>query len=119
MRIFCNHLFNSLALAAILFAAGCASNRELARRDALKRDTNWPTIRAAAEKEIARREGTTQWSYQAYYSPAQHTNGVWAVVAEGSYPMGAYNDFIDLTVRDNGEVISATPRTPSLHSKWK
>lgn len=119
MRISCKNLFHLIACAAGLLAAGCASNKELARLDALKRDTNWPTIRAASEKEIARREGTTQWSYQAYYTPVQHTNGVWAVVAEGSYPMGAYGDFIDLTVRDNGEVISAKPRKPDFHPKLK
>ena len=111
--------FSLVALIAALLAAGCASNKELLRRDALKRDTTWPNIRAAAEMEIARREGTTDWSYQAYYTPVQHTNEVWIVVAEGGYPMGAYGDFIDLVVRDSGEVISAKPRKPDFHPKWK
>jgi len=94
----------------VILSAGCANNRELLRLDALKRDADWPKIRAAAEIEIARKEGNTDWSHSAYYAPTQHTNGVWAVVASGAYPFNQMGDSIDMAIRDNGEVISYSPR---------
>ncbi len=108
-----------LFLLTVLLVAGCGTDKEFERRDALQRDPTWPTIRAVAEMEIAHREGTTAWSYQAYYHPREHTNGVWAVVAEGSYPLGAEGDYIDLVIRDGGEVVSASPRLPTCHPNWK
>ena len=90
----------------IILANGCANNLELQRLDALKRDADWPKIHAAAEMEIARKEGNTNWSYSAYYEPKQHTNGVWVVVASGAYPFNRMGDSIDLLIRDNGEVTS-------------
>ena len=108
-----------LLMSVALFVTGCATDKEVLRKDALARDPTWPTIRAAAEIEIAHREGTTDWSYQAYYHPQQHTNGVWVVLAEGSYPMGAYGDYIDLVIRDGGDVVSASPRMPTYHPQWK
>ena len=96
-----------------MFVAGCAGNRELQRVDTLRRDPTWPAIRAAAETEVARREGNTQWSHSAYYNPQQHTNGVWVVVASGAYPLNRLGDSIDMTIRDDGEVISYSPRQPS------
>ena len=95
-----------------LFIVGCAGSRELQRIDVLRQDSAWPDIRAAAEKEIARREGNTRWSSSAYYAPAQHTNGVWVVVASGAYPNNRLGDSIDLLIRDTGEVISYVPRDP-------
>jgi hypothetical protein len=76
----------SLTLPILALAIGCASKKEFERIDALRRDPAWPAIRAAAEIEIARREGNTQWSHSAYYAPRQHTNSVWVVVASGTYP---------------------------------
>lgn len=99
-----------------LLAAGCASNQQFKRIDALRRDRAWPTIRAAAEIEIARREGNTQWSYSANYIPHQHTNGVWAVAALGAYPRDRFGDKIDLLIRDGGEVIKYSP-SMSHHTK--
>ena len=108
-----------LFVLAALLTTSCGTDKEFLRRDALQRDPTWPTIRAAAETAIAHREGTTAWSYRAYYHPQQHTNGVWVVVAEGSYPMGGYGDYIDLVIRDGGEVISVAPRKPTYHPNWK
>jgi len=99
----------------VVLTAGCASNRELQRLDALERDANWPKIREAAETEIARRDGNTDWSYSAYYGPRQHTNGVWEVVAAGAYPLNRLGDRIDMLIRDNGEVISYSPHFPDSH----
>jgi len=96
-----------------LFVVGCAGSRELQRVDALRRDPSWPLIRAAAETEIARRERNTEWSHSAYYSPQQHTNGVWAVVASGAYPLNRLGDSIDMLIRDSGEVVSYSPRMSS------
>ncbi len=101
---------SSCAVLVLVLATGCASNREFKRVEALRRDLMWPDIRAAAEKEIARREGNTQWSSSANYAPDQHTNGVWAVVACGAYPLNTLGDCIDLSIRDSGEVISYSPR---------
>jgi hypothetical protein len=95
---------------AVVFVVGCASNKELHRIDLLKRDPDWPRIRAAAELEIARREGNTSWSYDAYFSPREHTNRVWAVVASGAYPANRWGDSIDLLIRDGGEVLAYSPR---------
>lgn len=103
------NLINLSSLVLVL-ATGCASNREFERVEALRRDPAWPTIRAAAEMEIARREGSAQWSSSAYYAPNQHTNGVWMVIASGAYPNNRLGDSIDLLIRDSGEVISYSPR---------
>jgi len=100
----------SLAIPVLVLAAGCTTNNEFERIDALRRDLAWPRIRAAAEMEIARREGSTQWSYSAYYTPTQHTNGIWGVVAFGAYPSNKLGDSIDLLIRDSGEVFSYVPR---------
>ncbi|HWC59955.1 MAG TPA: hypothetical protein VHC44_09710 [Verrucomicrobiae bacterium] len=104
----------SFVIGGLLFILvnGCANNRELERLDALKRDADWPKIRLAAETEIARKEGNTNWSYSAYYAPTQHTNGVWVVVASGAYPHNRMGDSIDMLIHDNGEVISYAPRFP-------
>jgi len=96
-----------------LLVTGCASNREFERVDALRRDPAWPAIRATAEKEVARRKGNTQWSHSAYYAPQQHTNGVWFVVASGTYPLNRLGDSIDMVISDSGEVVSYAPRNPS------
>src|SRR6266404_4251058 len=104
--------FGSVTLALVLFG-GCASNKELQRVDALRRHPYWPRVRAAAELEIARREGNTLWSHDAYYAPKQHTNGVWFVVASGAYPLNRYGDSIDMLIRDGGKVFSYSPRMPS------
>ena len=98
------------AILAVAVVIGCATNGGFDRIEALRRDPTWPDIRASAEKEIARREGNTQWSSAAYYAPVQHTNGVWAVVASGAYPQNTLGDHIDLLIRDSGEVISYAPR---------
>ena len=105
--------FFNFGILVLLFASGCASNKEFERTDALRRDSAWPMIRAAAEMEIGRREHNTQWSYSAYYEPKEHTNGVWVVVAYGAYPNNRLGDWIDLFVRDNGEVTSYSP-----HLSW-
>lgn len=97
----------------VALATGCATNKELARIESLRRDPTWPDIRAAAEKAVARHKGDTRWSSSAYYQPEQHTNGVWAVVASGAYPLNTLGDNIDLCIRDNGEVISYSPRRPN------
>ena len=112
------YTFSSVMLVALL-VIGCATDKEFQRKDALQRDPTWPSIRTAAEVAIADREGTTQWSSRAYYHPQQHTNGLWVVLAEGSYPMGAYGDYIGLIVRDGGEIVSASPRKPTFHPHWK
>jgi hypothetical protein len=92
-----------------LFLLGCASDREYQRIDALRRDPDWPAIRAAAETEVARKEGNTNWSHDAYFSPQQHTNGVWRVLASGAYPLNRMGDHIEMLIRDNGEVVSYIP----------
>ena len=104
------HRILGVGILVQLLTTGCASQKEFERVDVLRRDTAWPTIRAAAEMEIARREGNTQWSHSAYYNPQQHTNGVWAVVASGAYPGNTLGDSIDLLIRDSGEVVSYKPR---------
>lgn len=96
-----------------LIAAGCAGNREMQRIDALRRDPAWPTIRAAAEIEVALKEGNTEWSHSAYYSPQAHTNGVWRVLASGAYPLNRLGDHIEMLIRDNGEVFSYIPLSSS------
>ena len=103
----------SFGVPGLLFVVGCAGNRHLQHIDALRRDPSWPTIRAAAETEVARREENTRWSQSAYYAPEQHTNGVWVVVASGAYPHNRLGDRIDMVIRDDGEVISYAPRTSS------
>jgi hypothetical protein len=103
-----------VVLAAILsFAAGCAGSRRLQHVESLRQESNWPNIRAAAEIEVARRDGNTQWSHSAYYSPREHTNGVWYVVASGAYPLNRLGDSIDLLIKDRGEIVSYTPRMQS------
>jgi hypothetical protein len=101
----------------VLLLAGCASNKEFERADALRREPEWPAIRAAAEMEVARREGNTEWSHSAYYAPEQHTNGVWVVIASGAYPLNKLGDSIDMLVRDSGEVFSYAPRSSTSHPK--
>jgi hypothetical protein len=105
--------FFILGVFAVVLVTGCAGNQELQRIDALRRQPAWPAIRAAAETEVARREGNTEWSHSAYYAPQQHTNGVWAVVASGSYPLNRLGDSIDMLIRDSGEVVSYAPRMSS------
>ena len=109
---------NLISVSVLMFvlSAGCATNREFERAEALRRVPAWPAIRAAAEMEIARREGSAQWSSAAYYAPKHHTNGVWVVVASGAYPNNTLGDSIDLLIRDSGEVISYSPRM-SWHSR--
>lgn len=102
--------FVSLSILVFLLGTGCASNREFERVEALRSDPAWPAIRAAAEMEIARREGSTQWSSSANFAPKQHTNGIWVVVSSGAYPNNTLGDSIDLLIRDSGEVISYSPR---------
>jgi hypothetical protein len=104
-----------IATTAVLLA-GCANTGELQRLDALRRDPDWPRIRTAAELEIARRDGNTRWSYDAYYAPQQHTNGVWYVVASGAYPLNRFGDSTDILIRDGGEILSYSRRMDS-HSK--
>lgn len=99
-----------IALLVLLLATGCRSTNKLGRVDALRRDPSWSTVRAAAEMEIARRVGSTNWSHSAYYTPKEHTNGVWVVVASGAYPNNTLGDSIDLLIRDSGEVVTYTPR---------
>lgn len=105
--------FRFAILSFIIVTAGCAGRRESQRIDALRRDPSWPAIQAAAETEIARREKNTRWSHSAYYTPLQHTNGVWAVVASGAYPLNRLGDHIDMLIRDGGEVFSYSPRMSS------
>src|ERR1051325_9512034 len=94
-----------LILAAVLLlAAGCATPRWVQHIEALRQEPDWPKIRAAAEIEVAHKEGNTRWSHSAYYSPEEHTNGVWYVVASGSYPLNRLGDSIDLLIKDGGEV---------------
>jgi hypothetical protein len=101
-----------LVLAGLLsFAAGCAGSRQLQHTEALRQERNWPKIRAAAEIEVARKEGNTQWSHSAYYAPKEHTNSLWHVVASGAYPLNSMGDSIDILIKDDGEVISYAPRT--------
>ena len=107
------------AVLMLVFASGCAGNREFQRVETMRRESGWPKIRAAAEKEIARRDGDTKWSSQAYYEPKQHAEGVWTVVAFAAYPGNKYGDSIDLQIRDNGKVISYAPRLPDLHPRKK
>lgn len=106
----------NLLLLAILSACafGCAGNRER-RMGALRRDSSWPQIRTDAEREVARREGDTKWSHLASFSPNQHTNGVWVVVAGGEYPLNTMGDLIVIGIRDDGEIISYAPRHPTWH----
>ena len=99
-----------------LFTTGCTTNKDFKRIDTLRRDPAWPKIRAAAEIEIARREGNTDWSYCAYYEPKAHTNGAWAVTAYAPYPSNRLGDWIDILIRDNGETISYSPHL-SWHAK--
>jgi len=103
-------LILSFVAAVTLFVSGCATTKETQRIDALRRDPDWPRIRAVAEIEVGRREGNTLWSYDAYYTPKQHTNRVWVVVASGAYPLNRLGDSIDLLIRDSGEVLSYSPR---------
>jgi len=103
----------TLLICVAVIAAGCAGNREFERIDALRRDPAWPKIRAAAEMEVARKEGNTNWSYRAYYLPEQHTNGVWVVVASGAYPLDRLGDSIDIIIRDDGQIVSYSPRQSS------
>ena len=98
------------ALTGAIFATGCANHRAGQRIDALRREPGWRAIRATAEMEVARREGNTQWSHSAYYSPQQHTNRVWAVVASGAYPLNTFGDSIDMLIRDDRGVMSYSPR---------
>jgi len=100
---------NHVLLFTFALLLGCAGSREVQRIDALRRDPGWPAIRTAAEKEVARKEGNTYWSARAYYSPKQHTNGVWTVLASGSYPLNTLGDHIEMLIRDNGEVSSYIP----------
>ncbi|MEW6303460.1 MAG: hypothetical protein AB1705_08325 [Verrucomicrobiota bacterium] len=99
----------SFAGLVVLLLTGCASNRELQRVDALRRDPAWPVIRAAAEMGVARHEGDTRWSSSAYYTATAHTNGVWVIVASGAYPFNRLGDHIDILIRDGGEVVSYSP----------
>jgi hypothetical protein len=103
--------YRFLALSGLIlsFAAGCASNGDFQRVDALRHDPDWPAIRAAAEMEVARKEGNTDWSHSAYFSPQQHTNGVWRVLASGAYPLNKLGDHIEMLIRDNGQVVSYIP----------
>ncbi len=101
--------FLLMASLILCFAAGCASNWEYQRIDALRSDPDWPKIRAAAEIEVARKEGNTQWSHSAYFSPQNHINGVWRVLASGAYPLNTLGDHIGMLVRDNGDVFSYIP----------
>ena len=39
----------------------------------------------------------------AYYSPKQHTNSVWFIVASGRYPLNTYGDSIDIFIHDRGK----------------
>lgn len=104
------------ALLILTLAVGCASNTKVRQEEELWRHPLWPMIRAAAEMEIARREGDTRWSSSASYFPHAHTNATWAVVASGPYPMNRLGDNIDLLVRDSGEVIFYAPHL-SRHPK--
>lgn len=99
-----------------LAVAGCAGNHEFQRIDALRREPAWPKIRATAEIEVARKERNTDWSHSAYYTPEQHTNDVWVVIASGAYPLNAMGDSINIVIRDDGEVVSYAPRM-SFHPK--
>ena len=101
------------AILASMFAVGCAGSRAQHRIDALRNDPNWPRIRTTAETEIARRGEKADWLRSAYYSPHEHTNGVWLVVVSGQYPLNRMGDRIDILVRDGGEVVSYVPRWPS------
>ncbi|PWU18395.1 MAG: hypothetical protein C5B50_09410 [Verrucomicrobia bacterium] len=94
------------ALSAILLA-GCAGRKQFHHQESLRRDANWPKIRAAAELEVARREGNTRWSHAAYFAPHEHTNEVWYVVASAAYP--TYGDRIDILAGDTGEILSYSP----------
>lgn len=89
---------------------GCAGNGRLRHVDSLRQNSNWPTIRAAAELEVARKQGNARWSHSAYYAPEEHTNGIWHVVASGPYPLNRLGDSIDLLIKDGGEVVGYSPR---------
>jgi len=105
--------FSTAGILVLLLATGCKSDREIRRIDALWRDPNWPMIRAAAEIKVERRDGNTFWSHSARFSPLQHTNGVWVVLASAPYPGNTYGDWIKLTVRDDGTVLSYSPNLPA------
>ncbi len=99
----------TLILAATFSAVGCAVDAGRKLSEALSRDVHWPLIRAAAEIEIARQDGTTEWSHAAYYSPRAHTNGVWVVVVAGAYPSNRFGDSVVVLVRDDHSIAGYQP----------
>jgi hypothetical protein len=101
-----------LIVTMLLLAGGCASRR-FQHIEVLRQDPTWPTILSAAELEASRREGNTQWSHSAYYTPEEHTNGVWYVIASGSYPLNRLGDSIDILIQDDSKVLSYSPRRSS------
>jgi hypothetical protein len=110
LRLMKIHLSITCAVVAVMLLAGCAGSKQLQHQESLRRDRDWPKIRAAAELEVARHEGNTLWSHDAYFTPQEHTNGVWYVVAAGAYPLNGYGDSIDILLRDGGEILSYLPR---------
>jgi len=93
--------------------AGCAIQSDSYRANELRTDPAWPGILAAAQKGLAKSEGNPKWVYGAYYSPLQHTNGIWVVVASGPYPLNKLSSDLELLVRDDGELVSYDSRQPA------
>jgi len=85
-----------------LLASGCMSG--------LRHESDWPRVRATAATEVASREGDSRWAHDAYFTPTEHTNGVWTIVVSAHYPIKRTGDSIHLRIRDEGEVVTYVRR---------
>jgi len=85
-----------------LVASGCMSG--------LRHESDWPRVRTTAATEVANREGDSRWAHDAYFTPTEHTNGVWTIVVSAHYPLKRTGDSIHLRLRDEGEVVTYVRR---------
>jgi len=90
--------FFILVTGVTLITGGCASS--------LRHESDWPRIRTTAATEVANREGDSRWAHDAYFTPTEHTNGVWTIVVSAHYPIKRTGDSIHLRIKDEGEVVS-------------
>jgi len=101
--------FFPLASLIISFTAGCASDREFERIGRSPSRLGWPAIRATAEMEVARKEGNTNWSHAAYFSPGSTPMACGVFWRRALIRSTAWAITSKCLIRDNGEVVSYIP----------
>ncbi|MBD5782419.1 hypothetical protein IEN85_23165 [Pelagicoccus sp. NFK12] len=100
-----------LPLAALLLTA-CNTPASLALREELKADAQWPSVKAFAQAELRKQEGSLSWSFALSAEdnnslvPVEKDGDIWTVVAAADYPDNRYGLVVDIRLREDGTILA-------------